>query len=405
MLRRNRQITIAPPEPSNEDMSVIVSNEEAYESAKELLSNSQETGEITDKEMNRLAETTFKVHVPRWSIPVIIAVLVVAFFASFMMGRYPITPVEVVQTVWDTIVANVSSLFTGVLDYSDIDENMYRSLFLIRLPRILIVIIVGAALAIAGASYQGMFKNPLTSPDLLGASSGASVGACIGLLLNMGGTNVQILAFIGGLVAVACTMWFTRLVEYDALLGLVLAGILVSNLFNAIMSIIKLVADGDNKLPEITYWLMGSFADADQVSILPFLIPMAIGFALLLFNSRNLNVLSFGDEEARSMGVNTGLTRALVIIGATLVTSVSVAVAGIIGWVGLVVPHLARALVGPNYKILLPIAMLIGAVFLLLVDDVSRLLMSVEIPIGILTSVLGVPFFIFIFRRNMRGWN
>ncbi len=404
MARKSRQITIAPPEPSNEDMPVIVSNDTALQQAKELLESSQEAGEVTNAEMSALAKSTFKSHIPAWAIIVIIVALVVAFFGSFMMGRYPMTPIEVVQTVWDTIVANVQSLYTGFLDYTGIDENMFRSLFFIRLPRILIVMVVGAALSIAGASYQGMFKNPLTSPDLLGAAAGASVGACIGLLLNMGGTNVQILAFIGGLVTVGCTMWLTRLVEYDAILGLVLAGILVSNLFNAVMSIIKLVADGDNKLPEITYWLMGSFADADSVDIIPFLIPMAIGFALLLFNSRNLNVLSFGDEEARSMGISTGLTRTLVILGATLVTSVSVAVAGIVGWIGLVVPHLARAIVGPNYKVLLPISMLVGAIFLLLVDDVSRVLMSVETPIGILTSILGVPFFVFIFRRNMRGW-
>lgn len=352
----------------------------------------------SNEQLQELANVTFRGHLSGKALAGILVVLVLAAVGSICVGRYSMNPADAVQTfIW-----TVQGTFTG--DYGNLDENMWRSLFLIRIPRVFIVMMVGGALAMAGASYQGMFKNPLTSPDLLGASAGASVGACLGLLWNMGGTNVQIMAFIGGLVAVGCTVWLTRFVQYDAMLGLVLAGILTSTLFQSVMSAIKLLADANDKLPEITYWLMGSFSKADQVDVLPFLIPMFLGFALLLVNARKLNALSFGDEEARALGVNTKATRLWVILGATLVTSVSVAVAGIVGWIGLVVPHLARSIVGPNYKALLPTSLLVGAVFLLLVDDISRLMMAVEIPIGILTSILGIPFFVFIFKKNMRGW-
>ena len=277
-------------------------------------------------------------------------------------------------------------------------------LFRIRFPRILVVMLVGAALSVAGASYQGMFRNPLTSPDLLGASAGASLGACLALLLNMPGEMVQLFAFCGGMAAVGLAVAFNRVVDYDPTLGLVLAGILVSTLFQSGTSLIKFMADANDKLPTITFWLMGSFAAIDVQDLLLALAPMALGFAILIFQSWKLNVLSFGDEEARAMGVNTRRTRLLVIFAATLITSVSVSVAGIVGWIGLVIPHLARAIVGPNYKVLLPTAMFIGATYLLLVDDIARLLAAVEIPIGILTAILGVPFFVIIFRHNMKGW-
>jgi iron complex transport system permease protein len=285
-----------------------------------------------------------------------------------------------------------------------VDESMEVVVFNIRFPRILVVMLVGAALSTAGASYQGMFKNPLTSPDLLGASAGASLGACIALLLNQGGVMVQICAFAGGMIAVAIAVGLNKFVNYDPTLGLILAGILVGSLFNAGMSLVKLVADANDQLPAITFWLMGSFAAIDSDALLRCLIPLLIGFVVLLSQSWKLNVLSFGDEEARTLGINTGRTRLLVILGATLLTSVSVAMAGIVGWVGLVIPHLARAIVGPNYKVLLPTSIVVGAVYLLIVDNFARLLSTVEIPIGILTAIMGLPFFVFIFKRNMKGW-
>ncbi len=363
------------------------------------------------------------------SVKLAVALFVVgAVFLSLFLGRYSMNPVEVVGAAasyipklcllaWtnlNILVDFIGGWVSGSLPdgsspafYSVDDINITdpeRVLFLIRAPRVFVVMLVGAGLAVAGASYQGMFKNPLTSPDLLGASAGASLGACLALLWNWSGEGVQFAAFLGGLAAVGMAVWLNRLVDYDPTLGLVLAGILVSTLFQSGMSIVKLLADSNDKLPEITFWLMGSFNDITVRDALV-VVPMALGFILLIVQSWKLNVLSFGDEEARAMGINTKRTRAIVILASTLLASASVAVAGIIGWIGLVIPHLARAVVGPNYRVLLPTSMLIGSAFLLLVDNLARLLLSVEIPIGILTSILGVPFFIFIFKKNMRGWN
>lgn len=356
-------------------------------------------------------EKLFGTRAPLWVKLAIAAVVIGMFFISFMLGKYSMTPIEVIQNAASYFGKAIQYVGACINDPSLLTEGSIPMskeelvLFKIRLPRILVVMLVGAALAVAGASYQGMFKNPLTSPDLLGASAGASLGACLALLLSLSGEYVQLFAFIGGMLAVGMAVWLNRVVDYDPVLGLVLAGILVSSLFQAGMSLIKFMADADDKLPTITFWLMGSFASINLHDLLMILLPMLIGFAILISQSWKLNVLSFGDEEARSMGINTWRTRLLVIFASTLITSVSVAVAGIVGWIGLVVPHLARAIVGPNYKVLLPTSMFVGAAFLLIVDNCARLMASVEIPIGILTAIMGVPFFVFIFRRNMKGWN
>jgi len=332
------------------------------------------------------------------------------FFGSFMLGKYSMTPFEVMQTAWFHLAHIFQTFWVELLNLQNVtivqiqDSKMDLVLFNIRLPRILVVMFVGAALAVAGASYQGMFKNPLTSPDLLGASAGASLGACLALLLSLSGEYVQLFAFVGGILAVGMAIWLNRLVDYDPTLGLVLAGILVSTLFQSGMSMVKFMADADDKLPTITFWLMGSFASVNNADLARCFFPLVVGFVILISQSWKLSVLSFGDEEARAMGINTRRTRLLVILGATLITSVSVAIAGIVGWIGLVIPHLSRAIVGPNYKVLLPTSMFVGAVFLLIVDNIARLAASVEIPIGILTAILGVPFFVIIFKRNMKGW-
>ena len=340
------------------------------------------------------AKAAFAAKVPLGVKIIILVVLVAIFLVSFALGRYPITPVELVQTIaqWfaDPIASEESTFATVV--------------FNIRLPRVLSVLLVGAALSVAGASYQGMFKNPLVSPDLLGASAGAGLGACLALLWSLPNEMVQLFAFVGGMAAVGMAVWLNGFVKSDPILGLILGGILVSTLFQSGTSLIKFMADSNDKLPSITFWLMGSFASVTLEDFLRILVPMAVGFAILMFQRWKLNVLSFGDEEARSMGINTKRTRLLVIFASTLLTSSSVAIAGMVGWIGLVIPHLARAIVGPNYRVLLPVTMAVGAGYLLIVDDIARLAASVEIPIGILTAVLGVPFFVFIYRRNMRGW-
>ncbi len=343
---------------------------------------------------------------------------------SFGLGRYFVAPAEIVRATGEQLhqlTLDLGAFLQSIANWFDVTFNGAKSvtaqspsvivdlkanaaLFNIRFPRIVVVVLVGMALSVAGAAYQGMFKNPLVSPDLLGASAGASFGACLALLLNYGNELIQLFAFLGGMTAVFLVMWLNKMVRSDAILGLILGGILVGTLFSSGTSIIKLVADADDKLPAITFWLMGSFASITVRDMLTILVPMLAGFSILLSQRWSLNVLSFGEDEAKSLGVNTTRTRTLVIIGATLLTSCSVAIAGVIGWIGLVVPHLTRAIVGPNYKILLPTTMLVGSIFLLLVDNFARLLYSVEIPIGLLTSILGVPFFAFIYRKNMKGW-
>jgi len=327
---------------------------------------------------------------------------------SFALGRYPISPVELISTLGglaNNALADFAAHFGVAIPHVEVNQQMATALMNIRLPRILVVMLVGAALAVAGASYQGMFKNPLVSPDILGASAGASFGACLALLFDMSNSMVQLFAFIGAMVAVGGAVWMNKMVnKYDALLGLVLGGMLVTTLFQSFTSLVKFMADANDKLPAITFWLMGSFSRINQADLAVIVAPMLAGFVVLMLERWKLNVLSFGEEEARSLGVNTGRVRLIVIFASTLIVACSVAVAGIVGWVGLVIPHLARSIVGPNYKVLLPTSMFIGAGYLLIVDDLCRLMASTEIPIGILTAIIGVPFFIFIFRHNIKGW-
>ena len=370
---------------------------------------------IDDAKLGRKAAALFDLRLSGKKKLLLAVALVAVFGVSYCLGRYSSDIAAIAQGTYEHAVVFFLNLQAGCawdwaqLDFSNpmyaaSDESLDAALFNIRLPRIVVVLLVGGALSVAGASYQGMFKNPLVSPDLLGASAGASFGACLAMLLNFPNALIQVFAFAGGMVAVGCVVGLNRAIRGDAMLGLILGGILVSTLFQSGTSIVKLVADADDKLPAITFWLMGSFAGVtlwDFIMILPL---MLVGFALLMSQRWKLNVLSFGDEEARSLGINVQRTRLIVILAATLLSACSVAVAGIIGWIGLVVPHLARAIVGPNYRVLLPTTLVVGAVFLLIVDDVARMLFATEIPIGLLTSILGVPFFIFIYRKNMRGW-
>lgn len=379
----------------------IAANEDAAREEESFLTTAEESDKRAEEALNR--------RVPSWIKLLIGASLAGIMVLSFAVGRYPIGPVELFQTIGG-LANNTAALFLkagfGIsIPTADVDPTMATALINIRLPRILVVVMVGAALAVAGASYQGMFKNPLVSPDILGASAGASFGACLALLLDMPSFYVQLFAFVGAMVAVGGAVWMNKMVNgYDAILGLVLGGILVSTLFQACTSLVKFMADANDKLPAITFWLMGSFARIDQNDFWMILLPMAAGFVLLMLERWKLNVLSFGEEEAKSLGINTKQVRLVVIFASTLIVACSVAVSGIVGWVGLVIPHLARAVVGPNYKALLPASMFIGASYLLLVDDLARLASSTEIPIGILTAILGVPFFVFIFRHNMKGW-
>ena len=325
-----------------------------------------------------------------------IVVLAVLVFVSFLIGRYPLSPGMALR------------MFVGkALHLPQVwTDDMEAVLFRIRLPRIVAAMMVGAALSTSGAAYQGMFRNPLVSPDILGVSAGASFGAALAILLSWGIIGIQAAAFGFGLLAVMVTyLVSTRLSKNrDTVLVMILTGVIVGTLFASFVSLIKYVADPTNKLPAITYWLMGSLASVSSHDVRMALIPILLGLIPLVLLRWKLNVMSFGDEEAKTLGINTGVLRFVVIICATLMTASAVSISGVVGLVGLIVPHLARLLVGPNYKVLLPVSIVIGCMFLLGVDDLARAMYSVEIPLGIITSIIGAPVFLYLLLNNRGGW-
>ena len=345
-------------------------------------------------------------------VTVVLAVaLAVTFLVSFALGRYPIPPLEAAAILLDAVLENISKMmgwFAGLfglgapkLGITQFWTDPMATLMLnVRLPRILLACLVGACLSAAGASYQGIFQNPMASPDILGASKGAGFGAALGIWLGLGSRMVSVSAFVFALGAVGLVWLIGRNAHGKQVLALVLAGIMISSLFDAGTSFIKLVADPTDELPAITYWMMGSLSAARMSDVAFALIPMLLGMVCLMLLRWHINVLTLGDDEARTMGINAKAVRLAVALAATLITAAAVAVSGVIGWVGLVVPHLARKLVGNNYRHLMPCSMLLGALFLLVVDNLSRNLLSTEIPLGILTAIVGAPFFIYLIMRG-----
>lgn len=316
--------------------------------------------------------------------------LLVVILISFGLGKYPIEIKQVLGIIFSRIF-NIEQFWT---------DNMETIFFKIRLPRILLACLVGCCLSAAGAVYQGIFLNPMAAPDILGASHGAAFGAAIAIYFYRSSREVTISAFIFSLFTVFLVYFISKRTKGNKVLGLILAGIMISSLFSSATSFIKLVADPNDQLPAITYWLMGSLSGAKMSDVTFALLPMCIGLVPLILLSWQINILTIGDDDARTMGINTKLIRLITIISATLITSASVAVSGMIGWVGLVIPHLSRKLVGNNFVYLLPTSMIFGATFLLLVDNISRNLWTSEIPIGILTSFVGAPFFIYLITRR-----
>lgn len=331
----------------------------------------------------------------QWRGAVLLALPVLLFLISFALGRYPVAPDQLL-TVLTTKIFGLERTWPETLD---------TVVFQVRLPRIIAAMLVGAALSIAGAAYQGMFKNPLVSPDILGASAGAGFGAALAIFYSFSIAGIQAASFICGLAAVLLAYSISSRTRHDPMLSLVLCGILVGTLFTAGTSLIKYIADPYDKLPAITYWLLGSLASIAPRDVYSILIPMLAGAVPLYLLRWRLNVLSLGEEEARALGIDTGRIKLLVIICSTLMTAAAVSVCGVIGWVGLLVPHLARMIVGPNYKVLLPTSILIGSSYLLLVDDLARLMAAVEIPLGVLTSLIGAPFFLYLLQHSRRGWS
>lgn len=329
----------------------------------------------------------------RWILAGMFFFLVILFFLLICVGRYPVTPARAFEIMIKALMRRTEGL------------DLYESsvILKIRLPRILVGILVGAALSVSGAVYQAILGNPLVSPDILGVSSGAGFGAALAILCSAGTLTIQIAALFFGLCAVAAVLNLSRIKRRSELFVLVLSGVIVKSLFDAMTSFIKYVADPEEKLPTITVWLMGSLANVsyrDVILCAGIVIPCLI---LVMAMRWKMNLLSLDQDEARSLGINVQRLRLTVILLATLMTAVSVSVCGIIGWIGLVIPHIARLFLGNDHRSLLPASASMGAIYLLLVDTAARAATAGEIPLSILTAMIGAPFFAVILRKTSGG--
>ena len=319
----------------------------------------------------------------------IMLILTLGLFAcvlvSFSIGQYPVSIRAVIGIICQKVGIPIKTFWS---------DAMEAAVWNIRLPRVLLSLMVGMALSAAGSAYQGVFQNPMASPDILGASAGAGFGAALAILLGASSSVIIFGAFAFGMITVGLVFLVSRYAKGDRILSLILSGMMISTLFQSGTSYLKLVADPSNHLPQITYWLMGSLSGAKWSDVGFAVIPMVIGFTPLFLLRWKMNVITMGDDEARTMGVHPARVRLLVVISSTLLTASAVAVSGIIGWVGLVMPHIMRRIVGNDYRCLLPASMLGGGIFLLVVDNISRSVTASGIPIGILTSFVGAPLFL-----------
>src|ERR1700731_2494635 len=329
-------------------------------------------------------------------LAIAIAVLIAGLLLALTVGRYPVGLGDVVHVVTAKLAGRAA----------DVPPAVESVIWQVRGPRVIAAALVGAALAVAGTAFQGLFRNPLVSPDILGASSGAALGAVLGIFFSLGVVGIEGLAFLGGLLAVAAVYLIGSMLRgRDPILVLVLTGVVIGALLGAGVGLVKYLADPYNQLPAMTFWLLGSLASTTVSDLVPLAGPVVVGTAVLVALRWRMNVMSLPEEEARALGVATGPLRIAIVVAATLVTSASVATSGIIGWVGLVVPHLARALVGPDFPRLLPAAALLGGGYLLFIDTLARVAAPVEIPLGILTAVIGTPFFIWLLAGMQRTWS
>lgn len=327
------------------------------------------------------------------SLPVILGFLIILtvmlLISALCIGSYSIP-------VGDTISILLGSITGAEGEWTQMAETVVLQ---VRMPRVLAAILVGAALAVAGTSYQGIFRNPLVSPDLLGVSSGACIGAAAAILAGIGQLGIQGAAFIGGIVAVCMTISIPKIIKKESTIALVLSGVIVSGFCSAILGLLKYIADPEAELPEIVYWQMGSLAKADFATLAYTAPIIIIGIAILLAMRWRVNVLSLGDQEAKALGVNLRFERGIVIVLSTLLTASAVSLAGTIGWIGLVLPHLARFLVGPNVARSMPVAFIMAAGFMLIVDTLARF-SGIEIPLSILTGLIGTPFFVVLLAKQ-----
>ena len=324
-----------------------------------------------------------------WILPLAIAI------ASLGMGRFEVDFITVVKILTSHILP-IEETWT---------QMEYNVVMTVRLPRIILALLIGAGLSISGASFQGMFANPLVSADILGVAAGAGFGASIGILLFGNGYVTQGLALIFGLAAIGFTYVIGGVGKRMPIFILVLAGVVTSALFNALISLTKFVADPEEKLPAITYWLMGSLGTASYRDLYTAGPIIVVGIIILLAVRWRINLLTLPDDEAKSLGISVTALKWTVIAGATLCTAAAVAIAGIVGWVGLIIPHIARMMVGSNNERVLPVSLALGGAYLLIIDTLARTLTAAEIPLSILTAIVGAPFFAYLLRKTGGSWS
>jgi len=325
----------------------------------------------------------------------LLALPILLFLVSLTLGLYGIDVSDVGRIL-------LSPLWPNLAD--DIPDAAQTIVLQIRLPRVLAALLIGATLACTGTAFQGIFKNPLVDSNLLGVSSGAGFGAALMLLIKAGTLQVQLAAFAFGLLAVSLAFFGSRMYRTAPMIVLTLMGILIGSLFNSLTSLLKYVADPLDTLPAITFWLLGGLTGVTWSDI-PLLALVTIAGSLFFWLIRwQFNILSLGDAEAIALGINPDRLKLMIIVVATLMSAIAVSVGGVIGWVGLVIPHAGRILVGPDHKRLIPVSLSLGAAFLLLIDNVSRTVLPSEVPLGVLTGLIGVPMLIALLRRNRTGW-
>lgn len=317
------------------------------------------------------------------------------FFASFLIGRYGISP--------NTVVDIILSRYFEIHQYWE--DTLATVVLQVRLPRIILAILVGGALSVSGASYQTLFKNPMVSPDILGVSAGAGFGAALAMINGAQWWEIQILAFIFGMIAVIVAYTIAYTFGEQSITILILAGIVVSSLFQSLLSILKTWADTENELPAITFWLMGSLGKGTNKDVLIMLPLLLFSLALIFIFRHQINVLAAGEDEARTMGVNVQLIKFIVVGSSTLMTVSAVSICGIVGWVGLVVPHLARMITGADFSKLSVTSFFLGGSFLLIIDNIIRGVEGVELPLGVLTSLVGTPVFVILLTKVKKGWS
>lgn len=320
----------------------------------------------------------------------LIGLMIIVMLISICLGRYFVQINDVIKIL-------ISRIVPIDMTWETVEQSVVMNL---RLPRIVGAVLVGSALALSGATYQGIFKNPLVSPDLLGVSSGACVGAAVGILLHTGSFWIQILAFLGGLAAVGLTTGIPRLMRKSSAITLVLAGVIIGGFMNSLIGLLKYLADPETELAEMTYWQLGSIANmtySDLLSVGPVII---VSSAVLLAMRWRINILSMGENEARTLGMNIRRERGLAILCATMMTASAVCISGTIGWIGLVIPHLARRLAGSDNRRVMPVSCALSGIFLIVIDTVARTLTGTELPLGILTGFIGAPFFAWIMIKE-----